>query len=356
LWATLFYAVITLVLDIAIDGRWRNLRSPSMVDVLHQMVECRPDGPDVVCLGTSRLGSAFSGDDVLQQMIQLTGKSDLEVFNASNGSQDFITSDFILEQMLARGHAPKLAIVEIAPEMVARHDLWLGSHVMPGPSADNLADYVAGLCRSWMNAPGILSDHLYPMYRCRRQMWMAANYALNLDLPGSEGWHRRSAWSSGADPHGVQVQQRLIVERFLDTDQRKLREARVKDGLRTIRYWLGNYHVGGLVCEALERFLQRCEQHRVHVLLVVPPVGSEQRQLYSRAIEVEFQEYLHGLLERHDCACIDCRAYLPDECFSDNHHVRVPEGSVPFSLRLTREVLVPQWQALQGVQRMARGK
>src|SRR5271165_1216056 len=92
LWAVLFYGVASLAMDVAVDGRWRGLRSPQLVDVLHQLEYCRPDGPDVVCFGTSRLGSAFSGDDILHEMIQLTGNSDLEIFNASNGSQDFITA------------------------------------------------------------------------------------------------------------------------------------------------------------------------------------------------------------------------------------------------------------------------
>jgi hypothetical protein len=343
-------------MDVVVDAKWRSLRSPSMVDVLHQLEECRPDGPDVVCFGTSRLGSAFSGDDVLQQMIEQTRDIELDVFNASNGSQDFITSDFILEQMLARGHRPRLAIVEIAPEMVARHDLWLGSHVMPAPTAENLGDYLTGLCRSWMNAPGIISDHLYPMYRCRRQAWMAVNYALDLDPPGPDTWHRRASWTRALDPSAATTQASLATDRFLDTDQTKLRDARVKDGLRTIRYWLGNYRVGGLSCEALERVLQRCEQHRVRVLLVVPPVGSEQRELYTPAIESQFEDYLAGLQRCHDFGYIDCRAYLPNECFSDNHHVRVPEGAVPFSLGFTREVLVPQWRAMQVQQRVAKAK
>ncbi len=102
LWVVLIYAVTTVVLDVVIDGYWRGLRSPQLVDVLLQMEDCRPDGPDVICFGTSRLGSGFSGDDVLHEMVQLTGNSDLEVFNASNGSQDLITADFLMERMLAR--------------------------------------------------------------------------------------------------------------------------------------------------------------------------------------------------------------------------------------------------------------
>ncbi len=99
-----------------------------------------------------------------------------------------------------------------------------------------------------------------------------------------------------------------------------------------------------------------CGEHQVRVVLVMPPVGSEQRELYTPAIESAFQDYVSELRRRYEFRVVDCRAYLPDERFADNHHVRVPEGSLPFSLWLTREVLVPEWRGGHGGQFVAKGR
>jgi hypothetical protein len=74
-------------------------------------------------------------------------------------------------------------------------------------------------------------------------------------------------------------------------------------------------------------------------------MGSEQRQLYTPEIENVFQQCVAYYQHKYGCGFVDCREYLPDACFHDNHHVLFPQGAVPFSRRLTEEVLVPEWRA-----------
>jgi hypothetical protein len=360
LWAALLYALATLLLDAAIDGHWPQARSAYLVDTLRQFRECPPGRPDVVCIGTSRLAIAFNVEDVRWEMIRSTGDRSLEVFNASGGSQDLITNDFILQEMLQRGARPTLAIIEVAPELIARHDLWLGNHVMPAVTRANLGTYGGDLLRAWMNAPGILADRTYPLFRCRRQLWTIAGDALaeehGVDLRPIDPakWVRRACGKQSVDPAAVEAQDRIAGGLFLDT-QALLRQQRVEQGLRTIRRWLNDYQVDGLTCAALEHLLQNCQRHGVRVLLVSPPVASEQRQLYTPAIEALFQDRLRAWQQRYDCRWIDCRAYLADDCFHDNHHVEIPRGSASFSRRLTREVLAAEWQMRHGGHHLAEG-
>ncbi len=231
--------------------------------------------------------------------------------------------------------------------MLARHDLWFGIHVLPAPTSGNLSTYVGDLGRAWTNYPGIVSDHTYPVYRCRRQMWTVAadaaaeHLGLTLKPHDPECWARRGVAARSAD---LSTQASAAGSMFLDTDQTQQRQERIARGLRTIRGWLRNYEVGGLTCAALDHLLEQCRQHQVRVVLAVPPVASEQRALYTPEIEARFQECLRGYCRRYGCRCVDCRAYLPDPCFTDNHHVYIPGGSVPFSRRLATEVIVPEWR------------
>ncbi len=338
-WAALLYGLATVSLNAAIDGRWPQIRSAYLVDTLRQLRACPPGRPDVVCIGTSRLAMAFNVEDVRREMIRSTGNRSLEVFNASGGSQDLITNDFIMEQLLEHGARPTLAVIEVAPELIARHDLWLGNHVMPAVTLGNLGTYLGDLRRAWMNAPGILSDRAYPLFRCRRQLWMIAGDALAEDHGvdvrpiDPESWTRRASGEQSVDSAAAEAQGNIAGSRFLDTDQTRQRQQRVEEGLRTIRRWLNDYQVDGLTCAALDHLLESCRRHGVRVLLVSPPVASEQRELYTPPIEAVFRERLRSWQERYDCCWVDCRAYLPDDCFNDNHHVEIPRGSARFSQR-----------------------
>ena len=176
----------------------------------------------------------------------------------------------------------------------------------------------------------------------------AAHWGLALKPHDPDSWPRRGVAARAADALDVATQASAAAKMFLDTDPTQQRPQRVAAGLRTIRGWLQNYEVGGLTCAALDHLLEQCRRHQVRVVLAVPPVASEQRALYTSDIEGRFQECLRGYCQRYGCRCVDCRAYLPDPCFTDNHHVFIPGGSTPFSRRLANEVIVPEWQARHG--------
>src|SRR5437879_3634718 len=83
LWMVFFYGFANLVIVAVIDGAWKELRSPYLVDIFHQLQRCPAGKPDVVCIGTSRLSMAFSVTETQGLMQHVTGERDLDVFNAS---------------------------------------------------------------------------------------------------------------------------------------------------------------------------------------------------------------------------------------------------------------------------------
>ncbi len=363
LWAAALYCLANLAVVGVIDSSRKELRSPYLADVFHQLRRCPAGKPDVVCIGTSRLSMAFSATQAQGLMRSLTEERDLEVFNAATGAQDLIAADFIMEHMLARGARPSLAVIEICPDLLARRDIWLGQHVMPpAPTIGNLDIYLGDLRRAPFDPSCIIANRLYPLSRCRRELWTALGDLLadryNLDLRPAEHdeFGRRACAGQLFTAAALPGQRDHAYQIALDANQVQERKAHLAEGLRTQRDWLENYEVGGLTCESLERLLERCAQHHVRVLLVAPPVTSEQRALYTPQIETLYQDCLQQYHRKYGCRYVDCRDQLPDACFYDNHHVRIPDGSAPFCQRLTQEVLAPEWQAMRASVYAARQK
>jgi hypothetical protein len=109
-------------------------------------------------------------------------------------------------------------------------------------------------------------------------------------------------------------------------------------GARHIRKWLRGYEISGLAAESLDRLLDRCRDHGIQVILVVPPVTSIQRVEYTPDIESAFRAYVAGLTKRRGLRTLDFRARLPDDLFVDNHHTSA-EGARTFSRMLAREAV-----------------
>jgi hypothetical protein len=336
LWAGFLYLLAQVVIDAFIDDCKPELRSPYLVDVFRRLRDT-PD-PDVVCLGTSRFGLAFSPVEVQAEMRRLTGDSELVVFNASIAARDFHTADFTLREMLARGARPGLVVIEISPETVARHNTWLGGHVMPPIRRKNLGLYLAELGRAPDRIPNLFADHAYPLHRCRREIWTV--YASGSPKRSANAGHARER--TPGKP-GASTAKKQAYDRFLqgtpDADSR----ARTLDGLGMIRNWIADYQVGGLPVWSLERLIRHCRHRDITVVLSTAPVASAQRSLYTPEIEAAFQEYCRHLQRDYQCVLVDYRDALPDNCFFDNHHVLIPQGSRPFSRRLAAEVLAPAW-------------
>ncbi len=110
-----------------------------------------------------------------------------------------------------------------------------------------------------------------------------------------------------------------------------------------LRRWLRHFRIAGNSPQALERTLQLCRQRRIQVVLTAFPVTAAHRRCYPLAIEKAFQQYLERVCSRYACHFVDCRDWLPDGLFVDNHHLEL-KGQIYFSRLFAYHVLGPLWQ------------
>jgi hypothetical protein len=341
LWAGFFYVLAQVAINAFIDGCRPELRSAYLVDLFRRLHESNE--PDVVCLGTSRFGLAFVPEEVEREMRELTGDDSLVVFNASISAQDFHTADFTMREMLARGARPTLAVIEINPETIACHNIWLGGHVMPPLRSRNLPLYLDELGRSLDRIPNLLADHAYPLYRCRREIWTMYGGGFPGVKPPRQASSAKPSRRAADVRKPSTVAKKQAYEKFLQGDPNADGRARTLHGLQDIRNWIDHYQVGGMPVWSLERLIRHCRHHGMKVVLSTAPVTTAHRSLYTPEIEAAFQNYVRHLQQEYQCIFVDYRDAVADDCFYDNHHVLIPQGSHPFSRRLAAEVLVPAW-------------
>ncbi len=357
LWMLIPTVLLQLVVNLVMDRDRPELRSPHLARVLAN-VRATP-GANVVCLGTSRFGMGLSVAEI-QTQLRAAGDPSLTVFNDSVPSGDFDTSDFVLRAMLRKGWRPALAVIEICPEMVNRRNRLLGAHVMPPLTRKSASTYLADLVLS-RNLRRLFVERLIPVYRYRRSLWGEVSRGLakiSHKVRSSQSSTRRTALPSrpvsqdgsgepsyGAAPahaESAQAARPTAEELYLNGDPSMDPRRLTNENLPRVRTWLENYRIGGTSSLGLERLLRRCREHGMEVILVAPPVAGCQRALYTPAVENVFVPYMHQLEQAYQCRFVDCRDWVPDELFYDNHHLR-PPGQSLFSRQLTRDVLVPRW-------------
>jgi hypothetical protein len=114
-------------------------------------------------------------------------------------------------------------------------------------------------------------------------------------------------------------------------------------GLREVERFLRHYQLGGNCVPALHRILAVCRAERIESILLAPPMSTAQRALYTPQIEGAFKSLVRQMVQTYGCSFVDCRDWLADSEFRDNHHATV-QGCVHFSHRASERVLAPLWQ------------
>ena len=324
LWACGVFVAAQLVAGLLIDTCWQRVRFPSAAEVFRQIEAGRKRGPDILFLGSSRFGSSIVPGVIQPRLRARTGDRDVEVRSGWVPGGDAFAEDYVLEHLLAHGASPRLVVMEIMPENLTPHSMFVGEHVhrqatwvaLPALLCDTLG--TGHFAR-------LLAGRLLPLYVHRREIsrelwaWACAAADPPIAVPGSEeppapgpnGWHGPA---ESYKPAVAELYGKL----------------------------LRNYRVGGPVADALERLLQRCREHGIDVILVTNPVWSFQRQLYSPEVNDAFRAYVDRLRDSYGCCFIDCRDQVPDEYFADHHHF-ILTGAWYYSRKFTDNVLVPYW-------------
>jgi hypothetical protein len=332
-WTALFFLLFQLAGGILLDYAYPDLRFATAAYLFSTLHE-RPRSPDVIALGSSRIGLAFTAADVGEVLRERVPGRSWSAMNFAVPSGDPRTSDFLLQRMLDEGCRPRLVVVEVCPEEVNAYNEWLGFdisrlltwHDVPG---DLLEAARSGSLRR------LLTYRLFPLCMHRqeicRQAFPEANGALVSEMaaPGVP----LTSDQSGIDSQGLWGH---AIERHRAWSG----PADTREGLVHLRKWLRPYRAGGAPVQALERLLRRCRAEDIAVVLVGIPLHGDHRGEYTPEIEAEFRATMTRLVREFGCTFADYRDCLKDGAFFDNAHV-YPTGGSTFSRRLAGEVLAP---------------
>ena len=96
--------------------------------------------------------------------------------------------------------------------------------------------------------------------------------------------------------------------------------------------------------QLLEENIAACQRQGIQTALLLMPEGSEFRDLYSPEMSSAINGMLAQLSKRYNVQVVDARTWMPDDLFSDMHHL-IPEGARAFAERLGREVIGPLLRA-----------
>jgi hypothetical protein len=339
----LAYLFIQFLGGVLLDYHLPQLRFPSAAATVEALSR-QPHDPEVICLGSSRFGAGFVQQEIRDHLRRASGDSQVLVFNAAIEAGDLITAQYILQHILDRGIRPRVLVVEVSPETLARRSEWMGQHVARQLTWDTLPGHLEAIVRSG-NVVRLLAARFLPLHVHRRQICRSL-YDTSLSLakqilttqPKQKGKAKKRTSEVKATPdHGVpwEVFKELTDDRH-DPD-------RIQAGLPAIRRWLRNYDIGGSAAEALDKILCAAKEEGILVVLVGVPLARAHRDLYEPEIEHAFVQHMNAVCKRFDSIFVDYRDRIPDELFLDNHHL-TRAGSSAFSRLLAEEVLIPLWQ------------
>jgi hypothetical protein len=338
-WAFLLVAVAQVVVCWLLDFRWPLVRFPSLEQTV-EVVKRQPKSPDIIALGSSRLGAGFREQIIEKELRQID--PDVRVFNACIEGADPYTMDVVLQHLLAAGMRPKLAVIEVSPETLAAKNRWLKFNMLRMMTWNNLDQFVPHI-RQCGGGREFLMTRCLPLV-CHRQMILES---LLMEVTGTD---RPRMMAQGSDNTEKDWQKLMTTgvpwEEYMKRARKKdaKPEALTQAELPFVENWLRDYRIAdGRAAQALGRVLTQCKEHNIDVILVAIPISSKQRELYSPQIEAEFQNHLQQVTAKHGCRCLDYRSRIDNKLFQDNHHLMM-EGAQVFSRVLTQEVLGPKWQ------------
>ncbi len=329
LWAGGMFVAAQFLGGLLLDYVWPQVRFP-LAGRIWARLDTLPRTPEMVVLGSSRLQGVSTA--VLNPLLRRELEPAPSCFNSAVGAGDALVADWLLTRMLRQGRRPRLVVMEVSPETVARYNRWLEQHVIRQLTWTDLPAHFSEAWRT-THPMRLLSSRLLPLYLHRYQLRHSlAQSALALLTGCSEPGPADDVDVSGADPADDAAALRTGTGEALHTE-----------GLSEFERWLRNYRVGGGATAALERLLDRCREYGIAVVLVAPPVSVAHRRLYTPEIESAFRGYVDALVRAHGCRFHDFRDRLPDPLFRDHHHTNA-RGSAIFTRLLAREALIPAWR------------
>jgi hypothetical protein len=369
-WAGLCFLFIQLGAGLLLDWFGLPIRFPHAVAAFKR---AQGQPADILCFGSSRFEGGLCDSQITADLRRLTGDGGVQVVNVAVPAGDLLVTEFMLHRLLQLGVCPRLAVIEVSPETLGRTNTWMREHVR---RQVGWPDVLAALpdCLRAGELLRLAQARLVPLYVQRYRLWhelarlyeegwdkWAANYRLARLAESGSGQPAAGSDNAAAEGRSAVSCPLCPVPSSVPAARCPLpaaagseASAATQSGLYSLqRSFRRRYEVGGGSAAALERVLACCRRHNIAVLLVAPPVIREHRALYLPAIDTVFLGCMRRLEQAGACAFVDCRTWVPDPLFLDNHHL-LPEGGAYFSSVLARTILAPAWMQLRAVKGPAR--
>jgi len=301
----------------------------------------------ILLLGSSRIRSFSQSDELAGEVRQLTGDNQVQVFYATMGLADPIAVDYIATRLVSTGRSPRLAIIEINPDFLARKSLFFPIIIKRQMVAADIPRYIGGILLSGHTAvSALLGSRLMPFYRHRTilQEWAASLFtstqtvAPTIVSPSEKSAVEspvadKTAPGSPAAPPPAPSLSALSWDKSFGQDSAQ--------SAMLFAPRLRNYQLKGSASEAMEHTVAMLRAHGSAVLLVQMPLSAPFRALFTTDMTSQFSTFIHHLQTSYGCFFVNLQDRLPDTSFVDMHHGNMA-GSREFCRILAGEV-APVW-------------
>jgi hypothetical protein len=333
--ALLAFVALQAGLAVAMEGWLPELRDPCYVykaaRLRRRITSARPRPLTVVMVGSSRTAFGLKGGAVEQRLGEEL-QTPVALYNFGLIGAGPLRELLTLRRLLADGIRPDLMLVEVHPCLLAgggprevrqlmdgrvfRRELsFLTRHGAPGPE----------LRRNWWLAEAV--------------PWYAHRFAIvSRTVPTLLPWQLRQDLFWAADNSGS-------IESPLPPPTPEVRRRALDQARREYYAVLQDFHLGNGPTQAMREILEICKREHIGVALVWVPEGPVFRSWYSPQAEARTRRFLKECNRTYGVPLIDAREWVPEEEFSDSHHLRSP-GARRFTERLAREALSPLLRGL----------
>jgi hypothetical protein len=317
------------VVGLLLDYRYPRTRFPSAAVMLDAAAQ-EPE-PAVAFFGSSRMGAAIdiSETNKLLKTAHPRDPAPRAVMLAIPAG-DAISAEFILDEMLKGGQKPRWAVIEVSPETVNSHNMWMVAHVMRQLNWEHVVSHFWAARRGralWY----YLEARTVPVYTHRKQLVKDAKVSVRGWVPDAAPGAPLTAAAPLDWKEVMRPPERLPDDELLA--QSRDRAAQVT------RRWLRDYQAGGVTAEALERVLARCRSENIGVVLLGIPACTAHRAEFTPEIDAQYLAYMTRLTRDYGCRFVDARDWIADSLFLDDMHLRFEDGAKIFTDRFAREVL-----------------
>lgn len=304
------------------------LRAPEVRPVLGA-ARTMPRPPDVATFGSSRLHCAVDTRRITARLGE-AGVPGTLVLDAWVAAGDPLAFDALLAALAAEGRAPRLAVVEMSPESVARSSRFLKPQLLRFATLRQLArlDPGDGVAASVQGALATILFAPFDRYRGPLLNWLLTAAGLPRQ---PETWEPRT-WPPGGEgrPAAVSARPGGAVSPLEVSRRERPRFDR----------WLRNYRPGGLPGDGLRSFLARARRLGTRVALVGVPVSSPLRAARTPEVLAAYRAWVDGVARGSGATYHELGDLLADGDFLDEHHAS-GSGAARFSDELARRVVAP---------------